>query len=192
MNGRVMAAAAVAAGVVMMGTGVREPEVVKERDALGAWMGSWRGPAEVIWADGRVQKLEMGLDVARTEKPERLTWAITYITPAREEGGTENRQVRPYELVVVDAAKGQYEVDEKNGIVIPTSLIGGAFYSCFTVQGNQIAASYRLNEAGRVVIELVTTDAQRPSTTGDAGGVPPVIVLRTRSVQRAVLERAAP
>lgn len=162
-----------------------------ESNRLAAWLGRWAGPATVSTGEGVRQSFAMELNIGPTDNPARLTWEIVYITPAAA-GQPERRQVRPYELVTLDADRGRYHVDEKNGIILPTTLINGVLHACFIVQGNQISVSYRLLDASsaderRLVIEMITTDTTRPSTTGDQDSVPPVITLPTRSVQRAEL-----
>lgn len=157
---------------------------------LGPWLGRWTGPA-TLHHPGRAEasrSFAMELRIAATDDPARFDWTIVYITPGAGDAPAQ-RQERAYQLVALDAAAGRFEIDERNGIVIPASLIGGAFYSCFTVQGNQITASYRLTSGASIELELITTDALRPSTTGDQDGVPPVVVLRPKAVQRAVLVR---
>lgn len=157
---------------------------------LGPWLGRWTGPA-TLHHPGRAevsQSFAMELRIAATDDPASFDWTIVYITPGTGDAPAQ-RQERAYRLVALDAAAGRFEIDERNGIVIPATLMGSAFYSCFTVQGSQITASYRLTPEAKIELELVTTDALRPSTTGDQDGVPPVVVLQPKAVQRAVLVR---
>jgi hypothetical protein len=145
----------------------------------------------------------MSLAIVPTQDPARYTWTITYA-----EG--EQKQVRPYELVVIDAAKGQYEIDEKNGIRLPTTLLAGALRSSFTVQGTQIISTDRLEraptaaganagaggaatDAGDTLIsEMLSFDTTTPATTGGENGIPQVQTLRPTTLQRAVLSRTKP
>lgn len=162
---------------------------------LGAWLGRWTGDATVATPSGVRQRFRMELNITATDDSRRLGWELVYIT---SDQGEERRQVRPYSLIEIDGSQGRYQVDEHNGIVIPTVLIDGVLHACFVVQGNQISVSYRLHEAPvgaddppapRLIVEMVTTDTKRPATTGDRDGAPPVVTLPTRSVQRAVLMR---
>jgi hypothetical protein len=145
----------------------------------------------------------MSLAIAPTQDPARYTWTITYA-----EG--EQKQVRPYELVVIDAAKGQYEIDEKNGIRLPTTLLAGALRSSFTVQGTQIISTDRLERApaspttptsdpttgagtsDTLISEMLSFDTTTPATTGGENGIPQVQTLRPSTLQRAVLSRVKP
>lgn len=161
---------------------------------FAAWFGRWSGAASVKSPSRTLQQFEMELNIAATADSDRLSWELVYITTT---DGGQQRQVRPYELVAVNAEQGRYQVDEKNGIVIPTVLVDGVLHATFIVQGNQISVSYRLQDAPadeqalgpRLIVEMITTDTTRPSTTGDRDSAPPVITLPTRSVQRAELRR---
>lgn len=122
----------------------------------------------------------MELRIAPTKVPTRYAWTIMYIDG-------ETRQERPYELVIVNPARGMYQIDEKNSIVIDARFVDGALYSAFTVSDALITASYRMH-SGKLIAELVTLAAHGPTTTGGEG-VPDVGIHAIRGVQRAVLSR---
>jgi hypothetical protein len=146
-----------------------------------AWVGRWRGPCTYVPAKGEVKQFVMELNVARADDPARYTWEIVY-----EDAG--QRQVRLYELVVVDAGAGRYVIDEHNSIRIDATFIDGALYSQFDVMSSRITASYR-REGERIVVELMTADAKNPKQTGGQGQAPPVTTYAARGVQRGVLKR---
>ncbi len=129
----------------------------------------------------------MELHVAATESRDRFTWTIVY-------GEGEQRQERPYELIVKDAAKGLYEVDEKNSIRLPMALLDGAFYCNFEVEGSILNATYRLEGRGtsdeRIVIEIVSL-ATTVERTGGEDRAPEVRTRMPATLQRGVLRRLA-
>ncbi len=153
-----------------------------------SWSGRWRGPSSVF-APGRPPvQFTMELHVGPTDRPDRHTWTIVY-------DGAAGRQERPYELVVRDAAEGRYAIDEKQSIVIESTLLDGALYSQFVVMGNRISAVYRRGSDAdgtpTITVELVTV---RDDDAKDTGGEAPAPVVRTlppRSLQRAVMKRVA-
>lgn len=148
------------------------------------WIGDWSGPAHLVWPDGRRREFSMELHIAPTTDPKRYTWTVVYAEGAQ-------RQERPYELVVVDAAEGRYEIDEKNGIRLPTTLIGDTLRAAFTVQGVQVVTCERLDRTPtgeRLVSEMLSFDARDPASTG-GGEAPPVTVIRPSTLQEAVLVR---
>ncbi|MBC8106149.1 MAG: hypothetical protein H7Z14_06130 [Anaerolineae bacterium] len=146
-----------------------------------SWTGRWTGPATIASTAGRETSFEMELGIAPTDDPKRFTWEIVYIS-----GG--NRQVRPYELLVVDAANGKYVIDEKSSILIDAALIDGALYSQFLVGTVSITASYRIS-GDVLTVELITTDPMRPLTSGGENQVPIVTTNLVKRVQRAELRR---
>ena len=152
------------------------------------WEGTWKGPANLHWPDGRTRAFEMALTIAPTRDPARWTWTVVY-----SEG--ENSQTRPYELVVVDAAAGKYAIDEKNSIILPTTMFAGTLRSAFGVGETLIVTTDRM-EMGpsgepTLVSEMLSMNSATPETTGgDEGrGVPPVSTLTPLTLQRAVLKR---
>lgn len=120
--------------------------------------------------------------------PRRWKWTIIY-------DGPQGRQERAYELVERDAAKGLYAIDEKNSIVLPASLIGGALVSAFEVGGTMLVSSDRFDAAGpgpeddSIVVEIVSFPAGKAESTGQQGDVPEVKGYTPISIQRAVLTR---
>jgi hypothetical protein len=163
-----------------------------------AWQGTWKGDAEARGSDPerapmtftmelRVGPLEAGLDA--DPKPRR-TWTIVY-------DGKQGRQERKYHLVDRDAGKGLYEIDERNSIVLPATLVGDALVCPFEVDGSMLVTTYRFDAAGegpeddRIIFEIVTFPAAKPENTGGKDGVPEVKGYVAASVQRSVLKRVA-
>ncbi len=160
------------------------PTVVKA-EFPRAWLGHWKGDATA--GDGvNSQKFTTELIVAATEKPDRYQWTLIY------DGGA-GRQERKYFLVVKDAAKGLYQIDEDNGIVLESRCFDGTLFSHFVVQGNRITTRERLEGAGTVdehisVEMLATIDAQGV-ISGGKDDVPEVTSWSPISIQKAVLRR---
>lgn len=149
-----------------------------------SWAGHWKGDA-VSGVDGRMQKFTMELDVAPTEDASRFRWTLIY-------DGAAGRQERPYTLLMRDAAKGMYAIDEGNSIVLEARLIDGTLYTHFLVQGNRITTRQRLESDGtgaRIDVEMVTTIDDKGTETGNAQGAPAVKTWTPVSVQKAVLRK---
>jgi photosystem II stability/assembly factor-like uncharacterized protein len=128
----------------------------------------------------------MELIIAPTDAADRWRWTIVY-------DGAAGRQERPYELLVRDAEKGRFAIDEKNSIVLETAFLDGGHYGQFVVQGNRITTFERLLDAGtpneRLLVELVTHRDGAAVASGGVGGVPEVASNAPVAVQRAVLRR---
>ncbi|MEZ5980548.1 MAG: hypothetical protein R3F34_20375, partial [Planctomycetota bacterium] len=93
------------------------------------WLGTWRGEVEVLAREAPRPGFDMELEVARTDDPARYTWRTTYGT-----GDDGVRDVRDYELVVRDASRGAYAIDEGNGIVLEATLLGGVLTTWFEIE----------------------------------------------------------
>lgn len=151
-----------------------------------SWAGHWVGEATLNTPKGVTMRFTMELKITKTEDPSTYGWTIIY-----DDG--KNRQERPYQLVVKDAAKGAYEIDEKNGIVLPCTMIGGSLYSAFDLEGVRLVSRDRL-VGDAIETEIVTMSTKQLVATGGKADdpearVPPVTGVPVVSVQRAVLRQ---
>ncbi len=152
-----------------------------------SWIGHWKGDASS--GNGvQSQQFTMELIIAPTDKPDRFGWTIVY-------SGAAGRQERAYTLIVKEAAKGLYSIDENNGIVLDARLMGGTLFSHFLIQGSRLTTRDRLEAAGtadeHISIEIVTTIEDQSSPTGGKDGVPEVQSWSPASIQIATLRRLA-
>ncbi len=150
------------------------------------WVGHWAGAATLNTPKGVSMRFTMELKVVKTDDPSKYDWTIIY-----DDG--KNRQERPYQLVVKDAAKCSYEIDEKNGIVLPTTLIGGTLYSAFDLEGVRLISRDQL-VGDAIETEIITMSTKQLVETGGKAGdaeaqVPPVTGVPVVSVQRATLKK---
>lgn len=149
------------------------------------WIGRWTGPLKTLGGSS-LAPATMTIEIAPLAA-NRWSWRIVY-------DGEAGRQVRPYELVAVDAAAGRYAIDEKNGIVLPVRYIQGTLYSSFEVMGSRIEVRESLSGVGgdaAILVEMATTAVAEVAVTGGiaADSIPEVRGWVPRSVQRARLSR---
>lgn len=151
-----------------------------------AWRGHWKGPSRVVGPAGTTLSFTMELVVEPTDTAGRWTWTVIY-------DGAAGRQVRPYHLVAVDAAKGAWKVDEGNGIEIAHQVLDGTLFAQFAVGGARITTRERLEGAGtpdeRLEVEMMTTRDGDATASGGAGTIPIVQSWSPRSLQTATLRR---
>ncbi len=150
------------------------------------WLGRWHGEVKNQAAGGASQSFMMTLEVRPTKQADQLSWTITY-------DGAQGKSERPYRLVAVDAAKGQFIIDEQNGIRLDAVLIDNCLSSHFVVGGQRLWSTYRLQstEAGpEIQFELMTADETAVTKSGGKDGVPEVTSLKTQSRQVAILRPA--
>lgn len=69
-------------------------------------------------------------------------------------GMGDTRQERAYELVALNAENGQFEIDEKNGIILDCQIVENKMYSLFEVQGN-ILTTFITFEEDHAMFEIV-------------------------------------
>ncbi len=146
-------------------------------DFIGDWSGT------MMWSKAGAQepqKVPMRLKIAKLSGADTYTYQLSY--------GENAKDNRPYEMKLVDKAKGHWQVDEKNGIVLDHYWVGDAFVGVFTVGGNTIVAKDR-REGDTLVTEMITNEAMTLTTSGGKDGIPAVTTHRILSVQRAVLKK---
>lgn len=167
-------------------TGLDGATTTAPHSPLEPWLGTWSGTATNHRPDGSSFDFPMVLQIGPIEgSTDRYTWTITY-------GEGERRQVRPYELAVIDPDTGRFAIDEKNSIVLDTVLLDGALYSQFEIEGVRLSTVNRLGPGpDEMTCEILTTSTEAASITGNSQGVPPVGLFPPRSLQRAVLTRSA-
>ncbi len=146
------------------------------------WVGQWKGTCNAITNNGVKNSFPMQLHIEPLEDKNRYTWKIIY-------GEGKTQQIRLYELVVVDAEKGHYRIDEKNSIVIDSYLFGDSLCSQFDVSGAMLTVRYTLHR-GNLIFDLVSTRSDQPIETGGEGAIPKVRSYPVNATQLAVLKRS--
>ena len=171
----------------------QEPEsptvaaVRKNKTFPNDWFGNWKGEVQSRSPSGKQDAFQMELRVAPTEKPDRFQWTIIY-------EGAQGRSERLYTLVAKDPDNGLFVIDENNGILLDATLIGDTLTEHFTVGGQRIWTTSRLQQtvSGREIhFELSTADDTQANKSGGKDGIPEVSSLRLSNQQRAILKPIA-
>jgi len=147
------------------------------------WHGVWKGDMTAsVPGGGNPKQFGMELHIAPLpDDPARCTWKVVYIDDGQ-------RQERPYEIVAVDAAKGEYVIDEKNSIEIPGRMMGDVLHCPFSLGDVLLLATYRL-EGESLRVDIVTMNTAEAAVTGGKDGAPQVALPQVRAVQWADLKR---
>lgn len=144
--------------------------------------GHWEG--ELQWFQtGKPlpQKVKMQLIIRPADSAGTYTWQIVY--------GDAGQDNRPYLLKPVDTAKGHWQVDERNGIVLDQYWVGNRFTSAFTVQNTTIVDSY-WREGDNLIAEFQGLTAKPVAITGEGTEDSPTVQsYGTKSYQRAMMKR---
>jgi|GEM_PF-4545392 hypothetical protein len=138
----------------------------------------------VAAAASRPISAEMELRIAPTDAPGQTTWTVSYLDKVLPGG----RQDRPYVLKSLDPAQGRYEIDERNGIILPATFLAGGLYAPFRLQDTLLQASYRL-DGDRLIVEILSFNLAKPTTSGGQDGLPEVKGYAAGTLQRAVLSK---
>jgi len=152
-----------------------------------SWLGNYKGDLNIYGVDSVKVKAKMNLDIQKTAKDSIFDWTITYEMKGKKD-------VRAYSLIVVDRAKGHFQIDEKNSIIIDGYLHNtNVFTSFFKVMTSYIVATYTKNEDGTLTFEIIAGKAEPVSTTGNtklkAENIPEVNTYPVNGRQKAVLKR---
>ena len=147
-----------------------------------SFVGHWVGT--LYWYQSgkkEPQKVTMQLVIKPADSANTYTWQIIY--------GDKGQDNRPYILKPVDTAKGHWQIDERNGIVLDQYFIGGRFTSAFTVQTSTIVNSFWL-EGKNLIAEFYSMTSKPVNSTGEGTeDSPKVDSYGTKSYQRAVMKR---
>ena len=103
-----------------------------------AFIGDWTGELKIFKNGSVVQRVPMTMKVERRDS-HTLSWKTIY-------SPDENQVIKDYLLRTWDASKGQYEIDEKNGIILPATLSGNKLTSVYAVMDQLMTVSHSLIE----------------------------------------------
>ena len=150
-----------------------------------SFIGHWEGTLHWYKAgSSQLEKVKMQLIIKPADSANTYTWQIIY--------GVKGEDNRPYILKPVDTAKGHWQIDERNGIIIDQYFVGNRFTSAFTVQTTTIVDSY-WREGNNLIAEFHSLSAKSVSTTGNGTDESPKVEsFGVKSYQRAVLKRGLP
>lgn len=158
-----------------------------QTDPLAAWQGEWRGTCEIAPPYRGVERFAASLRVRPLGLAGRFTWRLIY-----DAAGTIPRSERNYELRAADAAKGHYELDEKNGLILDAYLSGAAIHMHFSIGGGFVPALYLLLSDREMLVDMPgfeTKAVRRTCATGAADTC--VETYRLTGTQRCRLQKSA-
>ena len=157
--------------------------VFSQQDFPQSWVGNYRGELEIYTVDSVAMRLPMQLAIQPTKRDSVYTWAIIYDIK-------NNRDVRSYELKIVDSAKGHYMIDEKNGILIDSYYRNGILTGFFDVNQTFIIATYQ-KQGDSIVFEIISASDKPVRMSGDLqvskDTIPEVKSFEVNGRQKAVL-----
>ncbi len=148
------------------------------------WLGNWRGTLEIHKPQSTGSQYPMKLQISQLDSA-KYRFVLIY-------GQYDKIDERPYELLVINAAKGHYRVDEKNSILIDAYLFGSRLITWFSVGPSVLTVSYE--KMGETIVFEVTSSGNKATLVSggqphQAQDIPTVNSFLVNGFQRAVLRR---
>jgi hypothetical protein len=122
--------------------------------------GIYKGDLNIINAKGK-QKIDMEFHLNATDSTGKYQYTLVYIMNGE-------RQERKYNLIEKDVAKGEYIIDENNGILLNAKFLDGTLYAMFEVQNNLITTTERFY-VDSMDFEITFTDTKLKTISGTEG-----------------------
>lgn len=97
--------------------------------------GVYKGDLHITNAKGK-QTIKMEFHLNPTDSIGKYEYKLVYVMMGKPEE-------RKYTLIEKDASKGEYIVDENNGILLDAKLIDNTIFSMFEVQGSILTTTER-------------------------------------------------
>jgi hypothetical protein len=150
------------------------------------WVGRWAGTLTTLSAPDSVRnRIPVSLEIRRERAGGGYLWQTIF-------NADTVRGLRPYRLIVEDAAKGLYATDEANGVLLDDTWIGGVLTSVFEVQGRVLQSRYALR--GDTLTHELTWWSSTPTRVvrgegANAEGGASIRSFRVTGLQRAVMVR---
>ena len=116
-----------------------------------SWEGNWKGKLKVYHSKSIQPSMEIPMELEIKPKNDSVwKWEIRYMT--------EKPDVRSYELIK-NIKTNSWEIDEKNGIILPQTFIGNRMACSFSLDKTLLIASYWLDD-GRMNFEIIITNSE--------------------------------
>lgn len=139
--------------------------------------GIYKGTLVIDSARG-TQEIPMEFHMKSTDSLHKFTYVLSY-----------NNSPRNYTLIVKNKAKGIYEVDENNGIILPAKFSGNTLFSFFEVQGNFLSSRMEFLKDKMHFEILFTATKDKVKTGGTSEEIPEVFGFPITTIQKAVLKK---
>jgi len=143
------------------------------------YLGIYKGDLKIESVRG-AKEIGMEFHLNTTEKTDHYQYMLIYIFDGK-------RQERKYTLVTKNATKGQYILDENNGILIDAQLFGNTLYFMFKVEATIITTTLRFYKDD-MNFEITASSKDKKNVTGQENkDVSEVVSYPITTVQKAHL-----
>ena len=147
------------------------------------WLGHYSGDLTIVGWNGQTSSFHMEV-IFIQETDSSYQWTLVY-------GEDSTRQERNYTLK--RTSRGEYEIDENNGIVLSNNLFGNKFISVFKVQTYFLHTTYAF-EKNQLIFSLTSSTAEYQTGDDPEADIPEeekftVYALHTTVYQYASLKK---
>jgi len=143
------------------------------------YFGIYKGYLKIHSIRG-TKEIGMEFHLNTTDQADQYQYMLVYIFDGK-------RQERKYTLITKDASKGQFLVDENNGILLDAQLFDNNLYFMFEVEGTIITTTLRFYK-NDMNFEITATNKKKQVVTGQENTeVSEVISYPITTVQKARL-----
>ena len=141
------------------------------------FLGIYKGTLLIDSPKGK-QKITMEFHLKATKNKDRFDYVLIY------EGKPRN-----YTLVKKNMDKGQFELYENNGIILPTKYVNRTLFSFFEVQGNILSSRLSFTKQGMDFEILFNKTDNKIKTGKGTDEIPFVFAYPITTVQQAHLNK---
>ncbi|WP_299520926.1 hypothetical protein [Winogradskyella sp.] len=141
-------------------------------------LGSYKGDLVIRNPKG-TQSIGMEFNLHATDSIGYYDYQLVYIADGK-------RQERNYNLIVKDAEKGEYLIDENNGIVLGANFYDNTLYSVFEVESSLLTTIETFYK-DRMEFKIIFSNLKEKTTNESSEDTPEVSVYPVTVVQKAIL-----
>ncbi|WP_375238375.1 hypothetical protein [Aurantibacter sp.] len=120
------------------------------------YLGIYKGKLKIDNPRGQ-QEIEMEFHLKATDGSNVFKYTLVYVVNGEP-------SPRNYTLKIIDKAKGEYVVDENNGIILDAKYVNNSLISVFEVQGNLLITTERFFD-DYMFFEIVFSGKDSKKTT---------------------------
>ena len=145
------------------------------------YLGKYEGTLHINSERGN-QNIPMEFHLLATDSVGKYRYTLIY-------GAGERKQERAYTLIEKNKEKGEFVVDENNGIVLDDKVIENRMYALFEVNGT-LLTTFITFHADHLIFEIIAAPiAQKRLSYSENEPKTEVISYPVAAVQRAVLQK---
>lgn len=144
------------------------------------FLGIYKGTLNIESQRGK-QNFPMEFHLLKTDTLDRYRYVLVY-------GEGEKKQVRNYHMIVKDNEKGEYVIDENNGIILTDKRFGNTLYSLFEVNEN-LLTTFVTFEEDQVIWEITFAPKKEQEVSYATEDSTKVIAYPIKTRQRAFLKK---